>query len=164
MGAGKGKSKRAQSTLPAALNSTTVSYNEDAWARFVHEIDWAGTHVYDYYLCQNDIWEHTSEEHEKVATELFADAVDVGALILPPGCTSKEFQFKIEAMGETYGPQKIALLFRNASGFAIEKRLPWDLFRRNMDGPRVNSFLEDLAHAVGEVLLVKSKNQIGLSY
>src|ERR1035437_7287284 len=92
MGAGKGKTRRAQAAATAeAKNDVTVKRKE--WEGFTNKTSVERLSLDDYYLSgANKEW--TDEEWAEVVTNFFADAVAVGAVVLPTTYEAEDFEFK----------------------------------------------------------------------
>src|ERR1017187_409628 len=97
MGAGKGKNRRVRTTVEPVQQFATL--DEAKWDEFVKDSDIAGTKIFQYYLGQTmnrslearppkDL---APEDWEKVSSELFQDAVSVGAIILAPPYAAEDF-------------------------------------------------------------------------
>ena len=67
------------------------------------------TSIYDYYLKDTPSAVPTDSEHEKVISELFADAVEVGAIVLPAQNETDNFRFTVSNNSDRV---KVSLLER----------------------------------------------------
>src|ERR1035437_7383849 len=121
MGSGKGKSRRAraahsdQVSAPAA--TPAVLYSPEKWKEFAENGELERVRILRYYLGQipqrntKISLEELNELYEKAATELFTDAVAVGAITLPSPYSVDDFEFKI-ATGETIDKWQINICLR----------------------------------------------------
>src|ERR1017187_6209721 len=108
MGSGRGKNRRAAALIVTrqdqvlfgqGLLKNPVVYDPAAWQDFVRESELGSVPIAEYYLGRN-AQHYTGPEHEKVMDELFADAVAVGAITLPPSYKAQSFTFAV-AGGDT---------------------------------------------------------------
>ena len=106
MGSGQGRTRRSRAATarlnaPAASSPSDVPtrgavFNRQKWQVFLRESDLEGMSLHKYYLGKKD--SHVPDyQLEKVVTELFADAVEVGAIILPSPYKPADFEFKVKA-------------------------------------------------------------------
>ena len=93
MGSGKGKTRRALASVHGRPLET-VAFYEDKWAEFVENSELKKVPLTQYY-CGEDLSfaQITRADHEKMMTEIFKDAVEVGAIVLPEPFTADNFQF-----------------------------------------------------------------------
>ena len=95
MGSGEGQTRRMQATAPTVgVLNKVLALDPDKWEEFVNESGIEHVSAYKYYLGTLP-GKCGAAEHEKVTTELFADAISVGALILPPPYIAADFEFKM---------------------------------------------------------------------
>ena len=104
MGSGRGKNRRSQATTtPAAKGKRKPRwaevFNESIWNEFVIDGDLKNYNLYKYYgvldASGNAPQQPSHADYEKVITELFADAVAIGAIALPSPHKAEDFAFKI---------------------------------------------------------------------
>ena len=131
MGSGKGKTKRARTVAPTrprlaagsnarkseagpkspkptagAKKQLDVGFYRGRWDRFVADSGLHDKSLYGYYL--GNVPDYPDEaENEKVLAELFADAVDLGAITLPSPYKVEDFQLR--KMGSEVGDLEISL-------------------------------------------------------
>src|ERR1035437_794354 len=109
MGAGKGMARRgratrprlrgrvtrprlgAQTTLASPSVNNTVAFVEEKWEEFVRNAGTRATRLHDYYLGGSSE-DASDDECAKIVSELFNDAVTVGAIVLPSGSAAADFQ------------------------------------------------------------------------
>src|ERR1035437_6498353 len=94
MGSGKGKTRRVQATTSGTAVEEVVLV-EKKWASFLEDNHIGRIKVYKYYF-DNIPQQPVASDYEGAITELFADAVSVGAITLPSPYNVESFQFKIE--------------------------------------------------------------------
>jgi hypothetical protein len=128
MGAGKGKTRRGRSeraglegrsdraqlaTAVAKLRRTrataaaaklTAEWEPSKWAEFLQTGKLGRVKLANYYLGKGAPRDLDNAQSELVATELFKDAVAVGAVVLPDSHVAEDFEFKIlnDAFGVEY--------------------------------------------------------------
>ena len=98
MGSGRGKTRRAQALVSQAAKQTKkfdAAFQEDKWKEFVRDSGLRKVNLQQYYLGKI-VPNLTDSEAEVIITNLFNDAVLVGAITLPANCVSDDFQFFIE--------------------------------------------------------------------
>src|ERR1017187_8346567 len=84
MGSGKGKTRRAQAVArPTKPKVKAAVHHPEKWEEFIRAAGLEDVKVYDYYLGQRSSHSNSNLERSRVATELFEDAVAVGAIVLP---------------------------------------------------------------------------------
>ena len=108
MGSGRGKSRRVSALYPSeplASQSPKPArgFDADKWADFLYSSGVEDTGVFSYYLGHKVAQEHVTAtsisvadfvaDLGKLASNLFADAVAVGALELPRGYNVNSFKF-----------------------------------------------------------------------
>jgi hypothetical protein len=101
MGSGKGRARRAQQVHHAVGNASEILVDEEKWGEFVDSGGLADVPIYGYYLQKNasklitifQIGELPDDADMKVVRELFADAVSVGAIVLPESYDADDFEF-----------------------------------------------------------------------
>ena len=120
MGSGKGKSRRGRAVRPQ-MNTQTVAapgtltardevrwlrimrasklevgFDMDVWRRFIAANGLSKVNVYKYYqVSVNSALPLRLADYERVLTELFADAVTVGAIVLPGAYKPEDFEFRV---------------------------------------------------------------------
>src|ERR1039458_6255214 len=99
MGSGKGRAKRAQGipaskALPRGPQPLIVSPGQQKWHDFVANSELEDVNIHEYYL-GHTYPSPTDEGYEKMVTELFADAVEVGAVVIPDELRAEDFTFKM---------------------------------------------------------------------
>src|ERR1035437_3830589 len=92
MGAGKGKTRRSKTALSTGL---VAVFDESRWAEFAENSELRNVGIYEYYLGARPA-EITHVDHERIATELFKDAVAIGSLVLPEGYDPEDFEFVMD--------------------------------------------------------------------
>src|ERR1039458_1335596 len=127
MGSGKGKARRAQAPSAFAgeepdgkrhyadgrasgrinresgwwLNGQRVAhsvvFHGREWEDFVRGSGLLGVKVAEYYFEENDVGHFDTAEYLEFITDLFNDAVSVGAIELPASYKAEDFQFRIVA-------------------------------------------------------------------
>ena len=106
MGAGKGKTKRAQAPTtkrapaPSAKSPSRaheVKLDLDKWREFAISTGITHENLHRYYLEEDYVQGlQQPENYEKVMTELFADLIEIGALTLPEPFTTEDFVFETD--------------------------------------------------------------------
>jgi hypothetical protein len=97
MGAGRGKTRRASAVLAnptPEMRSEQVLCRPDEWDAFVSNVRLRKDNLHRYYLGEEPL-QVTHEDYAKILTELFADAVQVGAIVLPEGYNAESFQLAV---------------------------------------------------------------------
>jgi hypothetical protein len=85
----------AEKTLRAIAEAPPrVSYSRVIWAEFMKLSGLRKVNLHEYYLGSPSP-DASTAEYQKIITELFEDAVAVGALILPPPYKTKDFLFQV---------------------------------------------------------------------
>ena len=116
MGSGKGQSRRVHSSANGSIEGNCASgmlyhsqghvetiirqvHAEHAWSDFIHGGGLGGVPLHEYYLEGRfgGAGPKYPARCEKVLAELFADAVAVGAIVLPSPYVSDNFVFKVSA-------------------------------------------------------------------
>ena len=111
MGAGKGQTRRAQTTTtPTKIGK--VLCHMDKWEKFVEEGGLKNMNLYQYYLNETP-FDPTAEEEARVATELLADAVSIGAIVLPTPFTPENFTFHLDS------GNKMRVALKGNNGYTI---------------------------------------------
>ena len=167
MGSGKGKNKRAKAAhAPIAQNTPQgdIVFDELKWDEFVQS-NLKGKNIYKYYLGTLPITV-TDYEHEQVMTELFEDAVAVGALPLPSPYQAKDFAIRIRIAQhpEVFGAGLQANLFLIKESEAQANKFPiayyLDNTEHNMDHKYVKYWLRQLRGAINLLLSTeRAKNK-----
>jgi hypothetical protein len=94
MGGGKGKSRRVRSVTLSSQPAQVLTEKWTEWQEFVWGSKMGDVQLHEYYLGTAPE-ELTSEDYEKLLTELFSDAVAVGAIALPDPYRPDDFAFRI---------------------------------------------------------------------
>src|ERR1039458_2180378 len=94
MGSGRGQARRTQK--PFMQIPTRPTQEMPKWGEFVKTSGLEKTRVFAYYLNDAHTQGHAYFEREKLTTELFQDAVSVGAITLPPPYKVDDFEFRVE--------------------------------------------------------------------
>src|ERR1039458_4930954 len=99
MGAGKGKSKRAQTTPLAAKTRKqsgpgTVQYSRLGWDRLVDNSVRADMTLSKYCFGE-DLEDYSNETFERMHRKLFADAVENEAIIFPASYSADDFEIRV---------------------------------------------------------------------
>ena len=161
MGAGKGQTRRVQGRVsgvrhaPVKTKATKwvkVKFNRSEWAQFLKDSRLANVNIYKYYLGSIPS-KITFEDYDKVLTELFADAVEVGAVVLPE--PYKAADFRLEAASNLWEVLISRAVFTPHEKHVSPCRLRYRL-RKNAIMPTVSSVVRDLARSVGEFLTLHS--------
>ena|ERR1039458_2632387 len=119
MGSGKGKSKRVGASRPvfgtqsaAALSPARILSNKsgavqdvvlsrNAWARFVKHSGLKNVGLHEYYFGGKQSSGLVDAQYIKVVGDLFADAVSVGAIVLPSPYEPDDFMITVsDYMGQ----------------------------------------------------------------
>ena|ERR1035437_3658498 len=98
MGAGRGQTRRAQAT--ALQPGRLMGVDDEKWVEFVFGSNSQGVSLRDYY-CPGAKKQFGPKDLEKVVTELFADMVSVGAIVLPRGKVTADYAFRVTRKGRT---------------------------------------------------------------
>ena len=117
MGAGQGRSRRVQ-TSPASTavkKQLPVTFDGKKWAAFVTKNGLSNVSVTKYYL-KVPPRSPGVPEREKVMLELFADAVQLGAITIPSSYIWKDFEFK------RVNNLKVEAVLRHRPKFRVEFR------------------------------------------
>jgi hypothetical protein len=109
MGAGRGKSRRAQAF---SLRRQT-EWNVKKWYEFIDSNELRFVNVHKYYLGYGTPapGRTTEESASKVATELFQDMVLVGAIVLPRPYEADDFIFTVDG-GSRPQPKTMLIISR----------------------------------------------------
>ena len=76
----------------------TVLVQPEKWEEFIKNSGLVLTELYQYYL--NSPLEHlTSDDYNKLMSELFADCVGVDAIVIPSPYKAEDFELKVRATG-----------------------------------------------------------------
>jgi hypothetical protein len=100
MGAGQGKTRRAQAVASKPSERTVACealYKAEVWAEFIRNAGIDGLRLQQYYLGHPlaSSQQVSDQEYETILAGLFADAVTVGAIVLPDPYKIEDFQFKV---------------------------------------------------------------------
>jgi hypothetical protein len=99
MGAGRGRTRRSLAVLLKPLSETqsgaAAGFEWKKWLEFVDTSALNSTKLYKYYLGP-DLKESSAARSAEVATGLFADAVQIGAIRLASGFNAEDFCFAAE--------------------------------------------------------------------
>src|ERR1022692_3804000 len=90
---------------PDATTQEDVLFTSTPWEKFIRESGLRFVHLNEYYL-GSETEDLTASDYEKLLTELVADAVVVGAMVLPAQYEAKDFLFTM-ARGGYYNHQKV---------------------------------------------------------
>src|ERR1035437_9527614 len=98
MGSGKGKVRRSQAGIKAAPPSLQKTWcDASKWVEFIEDNGLEDGLLYEYYLGANAAKCSGDAATAKVFSELFADAVTVGAINLPEPYVAADFEFQISS-------------------------------------------------------------------
>src|ERR1039458_1220389 len=99
MGSGQGKQRRtrAVASRKSAGSLKAVKYDHAKWEEFVICNGLKSVRVYEYYIGRGISHHDSDAERNKVVNELFADAVEVGAIFLPSSTKVEDFQFDVKS-------------------------------------------------------------------
>lgn len=108
MGAGKGKTKRTQTTKTKTARRTLpkVNYDENKWEEFVHNSELENINFFKYYLGKNfsthksATW--TIPNWEQAFNEFFKDIIEIGVTKIPQPYTTDNFQITMHPTGNSY--------------------------------------------------------------
>src|ERR1039458_1223352 len=143
MGSGKGKTRRGravmlpgreelvESQLVAQTNTKVlkveaektagaVTYVEGKWEEFVRDAILGPVRMDHYYLGRASRL-RVNGDYEQMLSKLFADAVDVGAVVLPGSYVAENFEFVVddvlatETTGGWYKPKSLTVRLKNKS-------------------------------------------------
>src|ERR1039458_5086384 len=96
MGSGAGKTRRTRASSSPfwekSKRKAVPAFHEDRWEAFVNDGKLSNISLWKYYLGNKSEWVKRYS-YENLATELFADAVAVGAITLPDPYEANDFQF-----------------------------------------------------------------------
>ena len=105
MGSGRGKTRRAKTGIfPSSTTKSgfpTATYEPAKLEEFLRRSAVADVNTYEYYLGPERAYAPVNErqrpdvDHEKVLAEVFADAVEVGAIVLPDSYATEDFSFRM---------------------------------------------------------------------
>ena len=146
MGSGRGKTRRSQTARPQLGVQTSTPPGERViqdwkkWVEFVKNDGLGEVNVYEYYLGREP-WQATHLQSAKVAAELFADAVALGAVVLPSPYKAEDFIFQMDTLGALHVSLK-----RNIG--EAERLLNIDYFLRS--DQRVGD--DDVGYAMARIL------------
>ena len=113
MGSGKGKARRVPTSLGAKLRAS-VEFVPEKWEEFVESSEMRGTSLTHYYCGENKNFQQLSmDDHQKVTTEIFNDAVAVGAIVLPEPFVAEDFEFRGMAT-QVKGAEEIGVALKAA--------------------------------------------------
>src|ERR1035437_2697628 len=122
MGAGQGKTRRAQAQL-TAFQASQVKNGQAVfvlkpWKEFVKDSGVGTVKMHNYYLGKNT---QAGErvDYEKLLTEMLADAVSAGAILLPEPYVAEDFQYKAVQQG-TRPPNKAEVSLKKEPQFKGE--------------------------------------------
>ena len=108
MGAGQGKMRRVlrpglESGAQAKAAVNRASFDRAKWEKFVAESGLERVRISDYPLGRDaEVTVLLITPHQKMVTELFQDAVAVGALTLPDAYGAEDFQFNVDGVMPNY--------------------------------------------------------------
>ena len=141
-----------KTNAPRPLYPIKIDLEWWKWDEFVNNCGLVNKKLYDYYLGKN-INNRTVNADEKLITELFADAVEVGALILPPPHTTQDFiftatDFTLKANGKNNINIYVALKPRTSKKKRANEIL-WYLQKDlTMSNPEVIGILDSLSRPI----------------
>jgi hypothetical protein len=67
-------------------------HHPEKWTEFIETAGLEGVKIYDYYLGYRSSPKYSDVERSRAAAELFADAVAVGAIVLPKPYVTGDFE------------------------------------------------------------------------
>ena len=102
MGAGKGKTRRAQVLFPPGT-ARSADFNAAKWDAFVADNKLGRAKLHEYYFGQLPPFTSPRAFMDAV-TEVFTDAVAVGAIVLPSPYEPEDFQFEIKTYYDEVDP------------------------------------------------------------
>jgi hypothetical protein len=133
MGAGKGKARRAR-MMPseAPSKNKAITYKQGRWFEFLESNKLKKVGLYKYYLGEGAIMDRggvaragkgwNDDDHEKVVTELFADAVEVGMITLPEDYEVEDFEFSY-VPDRPHGDELMQIGVKNVARKGIQPQL-----------------------------------------
>src|ERR1035437_4061705 len=98
MGAGKGKTRRGQAVAATGI----VVYQPGNWRQFVKDSELSTVKLHQYYLGETP-QQLSDADYEKLTGELFADAVNIGAINLHGTHTTTDFVWTVSPGATSYG-------------------------------------------------------------
>src|ERR1035437_548430 len=127
----------------------TIRVDRKKWYEFTHRDDKAmSASVARYYLGPG-----APLNYEKIAHELFADALAVGAIVLPSAYEEGDFEFVI-ITGQFRQKERLSVRFKARPGGACTNRFRPNIFfdkTRMVDG-RLNQAVAQIYRALRELL------------
>ena len=152
MGSGKGKARRVQAVASAKGAAEDVAYDEAKWIEFVENSAASDVLAFQYYLGLDENDGKSAGEYEKAVGELFADAVTVGAIKLPPAYIVTDFSFAIDSSVSKISLTEKPLLYEYLAFGGIHASM-----NSPMDSADTKRMVQDLARQVVK-LLIKYRN------
>lgn len=149
MGSGKGKTRRARIVVARAQPAPLV-FDRGIWDNFVETSGVKTTKLLYYYLGRDPAaW--TNEGYLRATLDMFADAVSVGAIVLPPGCSVDDFEFSINSEGHR---PRVAIALTSNPATRQVLFTPAHTFSKNnsMSNWYVNNALEGICYAAEKLL------------
>ncbi len=168
MGSGQGKSRRGQvvsprleaqastrTPVPAAQRRNHLAvFQEQKWAEFLKKSDLEGTTIIKYYL--GSVPKTLVEaDYEKMITELFADAVTVGAILLPvqyrhpAPYTVEDFVFTVSP--DDLGTTTLAIRFKDKTLWKPIARFNVNSYLKGVLMPVATYTLSEVARGVNQL-------------
>ena len=149
MGSGKGKTRRARIVVARAQPAPLV-FDRGIWDNFVETSGVKTTKLLYYYLGRDPAaW--TNEGYLRATLDMFADAVSVGAIALPSGCSVDDFEFSIN--NEFHSPQVAVALASNPATSEVLFQISSTFSGNNsMSNWYVNRAFESICRAAKKLL------------
>lgn len=164
MGSGKGRARRANAMTAAPPALGQLTFDPSKWQEFVQDSALEEYNIRQYYCgtkrpsARHRPYSMHFDDYAKIVSELFADAVVAGAIILPATYTSTDFIFSAEERpGQPDGQVKARQVFVTLEGKPDSRRSLgqheyWLVKGTTMGQSIVPTFLEAVAHVVNELL------------
>ena len=175
MGTGKGQTRRAQSVVlvappnvvhsdrSAAAEAERVALQYKKWEEFIATSGVGFIKVRRYYMGKDFDRSMAREDYEKVLTEQFADAVQVGALVLPGNYKAEDFRFEVGMVERYIGHAKIFL--KNSSEVHGDFAFNSNAFDDNvlLSDPLTAGSLINIMGGANQLFLTMKGRELGIS-
>jgi hypothetical protein len=125
-----------------------VKLDYEKWDEFIRGTGLRGVGVREYYLGE-DVVSASDVEVQKVFTELLADAVSVGAVVLPVPYTVASFEIRVVPIPA--GGRDIKVIFKDFRPEGMWEHIPFDLdWEPLMEGSA--AILKEIVYSIESVL------------
>ena len=151
MGSGKGQTRRARTSTPAPQPLPVAGELKQKWAEFISDSELQMVSLYQYYLRKSSR-KILYVDYERVVSELFQDAVAVGAIVLPSAHSVEDFEFKLDISQAGYTTQhRLMMRLTNRTGTSLQLLSPYYYLDPDvtMESANVVIFLEDMQKSIG---------------